>query len=128
MESYKGYLKSQLSLLFLHTTFSDVNFLKGEIAKHLIINESNIFLREERTVVNDIGNVDYKLYTLKIFDNEFVIRFNRRVAERKEIDVPRVVKNTEKKWWQFGESDTKVVVEKKITEAKEYWLFSAISD
>lgn len=128
MEGYKGHLKSQLSLLFLHTTFSDISFLKGEIAKHLSINESNIFLREERTVVNDIGNVDYKLYTLKIFDNEFVVRFKHRVIEKQEIDVPRIVKNTEKKWWQFVEPDTKVVVEKKITEAKEYWLLSAISE
>ena len=126
LKDFYEQLKNKLETLFLHTTFTTISFLKGEIAKHLDINESNITLREERSVTDDNGNVVYTLYTLKIFDYEFVLRFNRRVTEGKEIDVPRVVKNPHK-WWQFNEPDTKVVVEKKVTAPSEYWLLATIS-
>lgn len=90
-------LKNKLEAYFLHTTFINVAFLKGEIAKHFCLAENNIMLREERNVTDDNGNILYSLYTLKVFEAEFVVRFNHIVKDSVEIEVPKVVRN-EKKW------------------------------
>ena len=119
-------LKNKLAAYFLYTTFTNVNFLKGEIAKHFNLAESNITLNEEKNVTDDNGQLLYSLYTLKVFEAEYIVRFNFMVKASVEVNAPKVVKN-EKKWWQFNEPDTKVVIEKKRKEPEEYWLLASIS-
>ncbi len=123
-----GQLLSKLSTCFLYTTYTRVSFLKGEVAKHLDISENNITLKEKSSVKGDNGEIIYSIYCLKIFDCEFELRFNHKVTEGKEIEVPRVVKNDEKKWWQVNVPDTKVVVEKKKTDPSDYWVLASISE
>jgi len=119
-------LKNNLEAYFLHTTFINVSFLKGEIAKHFGLVENNIMLKEEKNVTDDNGNLLYTLYALRVFGVEFIVRFNHIVKDSVEIEVPKVVRN-EKKWWQFDEPDAKVIVEKQRTEPKEYWLLASFS-
>ena len=119
-------LKNKLEAYFLHTTFINVAFLKGEIAKHFNLVENNIMLKEEKNVTDDNGKLSYSLYTLRVFEAEFIVRFNHIVKDSVEIEVPKVVRG-EKKWWQVNEPDAKVIVEKKRTEPKEYWLLASIS-
>jgi len=123
-----GPLLSKLSDYFLYTTYTNILFLKGEIGKHFDINECNITLKEKSNVKDDNDVIVYSIYCLKIFDYEFELRFNHKVTEGKEIEVPRVVKNDEKKWWQINEPDTKVVVEKKKTDPSDYWVLASISE
>lgn len=123
-----GQLLSKLNNYFLHTTYTEILFLKGEIATHFDINECNITLKEKSSVKGDNEEIIYSIYCLKIFDCEFELRFNHKVIEGKEIEVPRVVKNNEKKWWQINAPDTKVVVEKKKTDPSDYWVLVSISE
>lgn len=121
-ESYAENLKKKLCTLFLHTTFTEPKFLVGNIAKQFDIDVSDVSLTQERNV--EEGN--YSLYSLKIFDTEFVIRFNYKVEELKNRQIPKLVK-TEKKWWQLGEPDTKVIMETVKTKERSYWVLSSIS-
>lgn len=123
-----GQLLNKLSDCFLYTTYTKIPFLKGEIAKHFDINECNITLKEKSSVKGDNDVIVYSIYCLKILDCEFELRFNHKVTEGKEIEVPRVVKNDEKKWWQVNVSDTKVIVEKKKTDPSDYWVLASISE
>ena len=108
--------------MFLHTTFTEPKFLVGNIAKQFDIDVSDVSLTQERNV--EEGN--YSLYSLKIFDTEFEIRFNYKVEELKNRQIPKLVK-TEKKWWQLGEPDTKVIMETVKTKERSYWVLSSIS-
>lgn len=121
-------LLSKLSDCFLYTTYTNILFLKSEIANHFDINESNITLKEKSNLKDDNDVIVYSVYCLKIFDCEFELRFNHKVTEGKEIEVPRVVKNDEKKWWQINVPDTKVIVEKKKTDPSDYWVLASISE
>lgn len=121
-ESFAENLKKKLCTLFLHTTFTEPKFLVGNIAKQFDIDVSDVSLTQERNV--EEGN--YSLYSLKIFDTEFVIRFNYKVEELKNRQIPKLVK-TEKKWWQLGEPDTKVIMETVKTKERSYWVLSSIS-
>ena len=123
-ESFTENLKKKLCTLFLYTTFTEPKFLAGEIAKHLDIDARDVSLTQERNVEDE----HYSLYTLKIFGAEFVIRFNHKIEELKNRQVPKLVK-AEKKWWQIGKPDTKVATETVEPKQKErnYWVVSSIS-
>ena len=121
-ESFAENLKKKLCTLFLYTTFTEPKFLVGNIAKQFDIDVSDVSLTQERNV--EEGN--YSLYSLKMFDTEFVIRFNYKVEELKDRQIPKLVK-TEKKWWQFGEPDTKVIMETVKAKERRYWVLSSIS-
>ena len=120
-------IKKKLLTLFLYTSFFDIQFLKGEIAKHFEIPESSISLTHKETVKNGDGNIELILLNLKIYEFDFVVRFLPRVQQPKEIEVPKVVK-VEKKWWQINVPDTKVVIEKQMSSEKptEYWVLTDI--
>lgn len=119
-------LKGKLSTLFLHTTFNSIGFLKGEVAKHMEINESEIKLTELEVKKDSDGNVTNVFYNLSLLDTNFTIRFDHKVKEAKALNVPRVVKN-DKKWWQINAPDTKVIVEQRQEKPKEYWVLSSIA-
>lgn len=123
-ESFAESLKKKLCTLFLYTAFTEPKFLAGEIAKHLDVDVSEVSL----TKVNDVEEENYSLYSLKVFGVEFVIRFNHKVEELKDRQVPKLVK-AEKKWWQMGEPDTKVVIEavKPKQKERDYWVVHSIS-
>lgn len=120
-------LREKLCKLFLHTFISKPQLIRGQILKHLEIPEASISMREERNVTDDDGNVLYSLFTLKLFEYEFILRFDKRVELTKEIDVPKVV-NTDKRWWQFTKPDHEVVIEKKPSSERPlvHWLLSSI--
>lgn len=120
-------LKKKLASLFLYTTFIDILFLKKEIAKHFEIPESCLSLNHKETIKKEDGTIDHVIFILKIYDFDFLVRFESRIQQPKEIEVPKVVK-VEKKWWQIGAPDTKVIIEKKISSDKptEYWLVASI--
>ena len=90
------------------------------------ISDSEIKLTELEVKKDSEGNVTNAFYNLCIFDTNFTIRFDHRVKEAKVLNVPRVVKN-DKKWWQINVPDTKVIVEQKKEEPKEYWVLSSIA-
>ena len=94
--------------------------------KKCVIDKKNKSFTYKALYKADNGKLLYSLYTLKVFEAEFVVRFNHVVKDSVEIEVPKVVRN-EKKWWQFNEPDTKVIVEKQRTEPKEYWLLASFS-
>jgi hypothetical protein len=119
-------LKGKLSTLFLHTTFNSIGFLKEEVAKHMEISDSEIKLTELEVKKDSEGNVTNAFYNLNLLGTDFTIRFDHKVKEAKVLNVPRVVKN-DKKWWQINVPDTKVIVEQKREEPKEYWVLSSIA-
>lgn len=120
-------IKKKLLTLFLYTSFFDIQFLKGEVAKHFEIPESSISLNHKETVKKEDGTIDYVLFILKVYEFDFVVRFHARLQQPKEIEVPKVVK-VEKKWWQINVPDTKVVIEKQMSSEKptEYWVLTDI--
>ena len=121
-ESFAENLKKKLCTLFLHTTFTEPKFLVGNIAKQFDIDVSDVSLTKTET------HDGYDVYSLKLLNAEFAIIFNHKVEELKDRQVPKLVK-TEKKWWQVGEPDTKVIIETVKPKAKErnYWVLSSIS-
>lgn len=123
-ESFAENLKKKICTLFLYTAFTEPKFLAEEIAKHLDIDINEVSLTQERNVENE----HYSLYTLKVFGTEFVIRFNHKVEELKDRQVPRLVK-AERKWWQIGKPNTKVVIEAVKPKQKErsYWVVHSVS-
>lgn len=126
--SMRENLREKLCNLFLHTFISQPNLIRGQILKHLDMPEENVLLREERNVTDDEGNILYALFTLSIFEYEFILRFDRRVELPKEIEVPKVIK-AEKKWWEFTKPDHEVVIEKKPSSERPlvHWLLSRIN-
>ena len=119
-------LHEKLCKLFLHTFLKQPTILKGLVAKHVEVPEDNVILKEEKRVEDESGNVIHIIYTLFIFDYEFVVHFEQRVEMPKEIEVPKVV-NKPKKWYQIV-PDTMIVVEKKPSREKPliHWLVAAI--
>ena len=125
--SMRENLREKLCKLFLHTFISKPQLIRWQILKHLEVPEENVVLREERNVTDDDGNVLYSLFTLLIFEYEYILRFDKRVEQPKDIDVPKVVK-TDKKWWEFRKPNHEVVIEKKpsIERPLTHWLLSSI--
>ena len=121
------HMLSTISTLFLNTIFYDPEFIKGEISKHFGVPVEDVKLTYERNTVDENGEELYKVYTLIIFENEFILRFDKRVEQPKTIKIPKVV-NQPKKWWQ-SEPDKTVVVEEKATSdtPRIYWVLSSIS-
>ena len=113
-------MRTRLSMLFLNTMFGNVDFIKGEVAKHFEIPESSVALKHEKTTE------DTDVCTLFIYDDKFTLSFVKRVEEPKEINVPKVVKMP-KKWYQ-REGETTVAVEKKQTKPYVYWVLKNIEN
>lgn len=115
-----------LHKLFLHCIFTNPEHIRGEIIKHLGISDDNITLRCERTETNAEGEEISKHYTLLAYGNEYVLRFDKRVDEQKEIEIPKVV-NLPKKWWQLEPKKTVVVEKKTINERRAIrWILSRV--
>lgn len=122
--SVKGNLKERLEMLFLHTMFGNVDFLKGEIAKHFDILESNILLKTDKVVSDGENNELSRICNLSILDNKFSLRFDKKIDPPKKIKVPKVVK-LPRKWYQ-SEASTSVIVEEKETKPYAYWVLISI--
>lgn len=122
--SFHKHLHKRLCMLFLHTVFSTPNFLRGEIVKHLEVPFNCVELGKAVEKENEIS-IPLSI-TFEDNKQEFLLVFVKRIYAAKEIEVPKVVKN-DKKWWQFNEPDTKVIVEKKtINKNQIHWLLNAI--
>lgn len=126
-EKFEENLKRRLKDCFLWVVLYNVNMLKREISKHFDIPENSVGLTLKESIKNENGEVEFNIYTLSLFDHTFNLRMHRNIEEPKEIEVPKVVKN-EKKWYQFGEPDSKVIIEKKMSSNKptEKWRITAI--
>lgn len=120
-------LHTKLSKLFLHTIFVNPNFLKGGISNHLEIPIEDISLVEEKIVEDENKEVVSSIYSLSIFESKFKLRFDKRVEQPKEIEVPKIVKKP-KKWYQIGEPESMVIVEKKPSSKKPLtnWVLNSI--
>ena len=115
-----------LHRLFLYCVFTSPENIYKDIVKHLLIDEENIKLRYEHNKVDEEGVEICKYYTLFIFDCEYVLTFNRRVDEPKELEVPKVV-NLPKKWWQ--KEPSKTIIKEKIMSSEKptvRWILSSI--
>ena len=113
-------IREKLSMLFLNTMFGNVNFIKGEVAKHFEIPEAAVAIKHEKTTE------DTDVCTLSIYDDKFTLTFVKGVEEPREIKVPKVVKMP-KKWYQ-QEAKTTVIVEKKQTKPYVYWVLKNIEN
>ena len=113
-------IREKLSMLFLNTMFGNVNFIKGEVAKHFEIPEAAVAIKHEKTTE------DTDVCTLLIYDDKFTLTFVKGLEEPKEIKVPKVVK-LPKKWYQ-QEVKTTVIVEKKQTKPYVYWVLKKIEN
>lgn len=113
-------IREKLSMLFLNTMFGNVNFIKGEVAKHFEIPEATVAIKHEKTTE------DTDVCTLSIYDDKFTLTFIKGVEEPREIKVPKVVK-LPKKWYQ-QEAKTTVIVEKKQTKPYVYWVLKKIEN
>ena len=113
-------IRERLSMLFLNTMFGNVNFIKGEVAKHFEIPETCVAIKHEKTTE------DTDVCTLSIYDDKFTLTFVKGVEEPREIKVPKVVK-LPKKWYQ-QEAKTTVIVEKKQTKPYVYWVLKKIEN
>ena len=124
--SFAENLRIKLCKLFLHCVFSNPEFISGEIEKHLEIPEGGVKLRYERNHTDEQGNEVSRYYTLFVYGVELILRYDKRIEEPREIEVPKVV-NKPKKWWQ-REPDTMVVIEKKKSSEtpKFHWVLNAI--
>ena len=121
-----GSICEKLRKLFLYCTFINPDFIKGQISKHLEIPIEKVKLTCESSPTDDEGKETYRQYRLCIYGTEFVLLFDRKVDEPKEIDVPKIVK-APKKWWKKS-ADTTIIVEKKQTSKTpiEYWVLNMI--
>lgn len=113
-------IREKLSTLFLNTMFGNVNFIKGEVAKHFEIPEAAVAIKHEKTTE------DTDVCALSIYDDKFTLTFIKGVEEPREIKVPKVVK-LPKKWYQ-QEAKTTVIVEKKQTKPYVYWVLKKIEN
>ena len=113
-------MRTRLSMFFLNTMFGNVDFIKGEVAKHFDIPESSVALKHEK------ATEDTDVCTLSIYDDKFTLTFVKGVEEPREIKVPKVVK-LHKKWYQ-QEAKTTVIVEKKQTKPYAYWVLKKIEN
>ena len=119
-------IKQKLCTLFLHCVFTNPEFIKGKIATHLNTDVSTVKMSQERIVTDDNGEELYKVYRLYLFGCEFILRYDKRTEEPREIEVPKVV-NKPKKWYQRT-PDTMVVIEKKKSSEKPtcHWVLNMI--
>jgi hypothetical protein len=119
-------IRNKIRNLFLWSAVNKPDYIVGKISEYLEIPIDSIKLREERSVKGDDGEIAYSMYTLLVYDSEFILRFTRKVEEPKEIEVPKVV-NKPKKWYQRT-PDTMVITEKKPSSDKPliHWLIAAI--
>lgn len=113
-------IREKLSMLFLNTMFGNVDFIKGEVAKHFEIPDGSVAMKHEKTTE------DTDVCTLSIYDDKFTLTFVKGVEEPKEIKVPKVVKMP-KKWYQ-QEAKTTVIVEKKQTKPYVYWVLKKVEN
>ena len=113
-------IREKLSMFFLNTMFGNVDFIKGEVAKHFDIPETCVALNHEKTTE------ETDVCLLSIYDDKFALTFVKRVEEPKEIKVPKVIKKP-KKWYQT-ESESTVVVETKETKPYVYWVLKKIEN
>jgi len=113
-------IREKLSMFFLNTMFGNVDFIKGEVAKHFDIPETCVAIKHEKTTE------DTDVCTLSIYDDKFTLTFAKGVEEPREIKVPKVVKMP-KKWYQ-QEAKTTVIVEKKQTKPYVYWVLKKIEN
>jgi len=113
-------IREKLSMFFLNTMFGNVDFIKGEVAKHFDIPETCVALKHEKTTE------ETDVCLLSIYDDKFALTFVKRVEEPKEIKVPKVIKKP-KKWYQT-ESESTVVVETKETKPYVYWVLKKIEN
>ena len=118
-------VRNKIRNLFLWSAVNKPDYIVGKISEHLEIPIDSIKLREERSVKGDDGEIAYSMYTLLVYDSEFILRFTRKVELPKEIEVPKVV-NKSKKWYQRPE--TEVVIEKQPSREKPrmYWVLSSV--
>lgn len=121
--TYRNHLHEKLCKLFLYTVFATPLGIRKEIVKHLEIPEDNLQLgnpveTEEATQIPA---------SIVFEDNkeEFVLIFSKRIDPPKEVDVPKIVKE-KRKWWQVGEGDSKLIVEKQKTKERPYWVLTSI--
>ena len=120
-----GSICERLQKLFLHCAFVNPDFIKWQISKHLEIPIEKVSLICESSPKDDEGKETYRQYRLCIYGTEFVLLFDKKTDEPREIDVPKVVK-APKKWWQIT-ADTTIVVEKKqVAKTPEYWVLNMI--
>ena len=119
-------VRNKIRNLFLWSAVNKPDYIVGKISEHLEIPIDSIKLREERSVKGDDGEVAYSIYTLLVYDSEFILRFTRKVEQPKEIEVPKVV-NKPKKWYQRT-PETEVVIEKQPSREKPrmYWVLSSV--
>jgi len=110
-----------LQRLFLHCVFSNPMFLKGEIAKNMDLPIEDVDLKHEKT------EEKYSLYTLTLCGSAFSLRFDKKIEEPREIEVPKVV-YAPKKWYQSQPRRT-VVIEKRKTSEKPItrWILNEIN-
>ena len=102
-------IREKLSMLFLNTMFGNVNFIKGEVAKHFEIPEGSVAIKHEKTTE------DTDVCTLLIYDDKFTLTFVKGLEEPKEIKVPI--------WYPY-----EVKTESKKTEPKVYWVLKKIEN
>lgn len=102
-------MRARLSMLFLNTMFGNVNFIKGEVAKHFEIPEATVAIKHEKTTE------DTDVCTLSIYDDKFTLTFVKGIEEPKEIKVPI--------WYPY-----EVKTESKKTEPKVYWVLKKIEN
>lgn len=122
--SFVETIKDKLSMLFLHCVFSNPEFIKGEISKHLELPKNKIGLNLEKTTTDENNEEVYRVYRLNVYDEEFLLRYDRKVEKPREIKVPKVV-TLPKKWYQ-SEPSTRIVVEPKQTKQSVHWVLNMI--
>ena len=125
-EQMKNDLRIKLRKLFLHCVFITPEQLNAEFIEHLDIPKENFSLYPERSITDDDGSVLSKLYSLRVYNIKFSLKYDARLIEPKEIEVPKIIKKP-RKWWQLTPK-TEVVVEKKKSYFKPttHWILNAI--
>ena len=125
-KTFADSLRARLCKLFLHCVFTNPEFIVGSIKKHLEATSDDVALRYERSTTDEQGNELAKYYTIFLYGNEFILRYDKRVEEPKEIDVPKVV-NKPKKWWK-REYETMAIVERKKSSKTPilHWVLNCI--
>lgn len=118
--SFKDNMRDKLCKLFLHSFFTQPNFLKGQVIKHLEIPDENVVLEKKSEDEN------FVVFNLSLFDYNYLVTFKKRIEEPKEIEVPKIVLKP-KKWYQRT-PEQMVVVEKQPSSDKplNHWLLVKI--
>jgi len=122
-DGYRKFLATKLSDFFLYTVFTKPELIRGKVAKHLELPDTSVSLGKSIVSENEITIP--LILTPTDCKQEFALTFKRRIDEPKEIEIPKVVKK-EKKWWQFGEPESEVIVEKKTVKQTTYWILNSI--